>query len=62
MKNPAHWQVLLTVPLKEIGVTKASGIKLYFNMMHNRLNNGIVVNSALAPKYYSGDHYTMILE
>ena len=62
VKNPAHWQVLLTVPLKEIGVTQASGIKLYFNMMHNRLNNGIVVNSALAPKYYSGDHYTMILE
>jgi len=62
VKNPAHWQAMFIVPLKEIGVTKASGTKLHFNMMHNRLNDGKMVNSALGAKYYSGDQYTMVLE
>ena len=62
VKNPAHWQAMFIVPLKEIGVTKVSGTKLYFNMMHNRLDDGKIVNSALGFKYYSGDQYTLVLE
>ncbi len=62
VKNPAHWQAMFIVPLKEIGVTQVSGTKLHFNMMHNRLDDGKMVNSALGFKYYSGDQYTLVLE
>ena len=56
------WYGKIQIPLKEIGVTKASGTKLHFNMMHNRLDDGKMVNSALGAKYYSGDQYAMVLE
>ncbi len=60
--NPENWQVVYTIPLKAVGVTKASGAELHFNAMHNRVDDGIMANHSLAPTYYSGKHHTMILQ
>lgn len=61
--DTSNWMVVFTVPLSAIGVTgNIPGTTLSFNMMRNRVDNGIMVNFSLAPKYYSGNHHQLRLQ
>ena len=61
--DTSNWQVIFTVPLSAIGVNgNISGTALSFNMMRNRVDKGIMVNFALAPKYYSDNHHKLYLQ